>query len=96
MIELTPREIRGIGYNRYFNTKGRMGIGLGLIALSLAVAIVFTELTDKYISDVLQMVVGAIIVILGFIYYVNVMRHADKEGKKFLEQWRKEKQEVKP
>ncbi len=94
MIELTPKEVEGIGYNRYFSKK-RLWWSYGLILISLAVAIGFMALTQDKINDIAQSAIGVVIMLGGFSYYIRILFKASKEGKKLLAEWQKEKVEAK-
>lgn len=89
MEDITLKEIENIGFSRYARAKGRMWWAIGEMCLAILVAWGISELPlSKIIRGALTLVVMA----LGFAYYLKLfLWDAPKAGKKFREEYEKER-----
>lgn len=91
MIELTDKEIKSIGFNRYFYKARKYWLSITLIVIGFTLTLIFTKYTDNKMNDYIQGLIGLVIFFAFFIPFLKRLTNSEKEGKKFLEQWKKEK-----
>lgn len=93
MIEFTPREITAIGERRWLKQSNRILKSIGALVLALAVALALSVALKGKISPTLVSLIMILVILLGFGYYFKVfIRDSEKAGKKFLEEYQKERQ----
>ena len=88
MLELTPKEIQNVGYDRYLREKGRYWKATIYTGVALVVVFVF----DKFVPKPLRSYVDVGLLLCSAIPFLKLIIYdATKAGKRFREEWEKER-----
>lgn len=92
MLELTPKEIETAGYNRYMKEKRRLVWTVVVLAVGLALGLLLVSVLPKTMNRYAKGIIEILPMLAGFGYYYKVVfMDATKAGKKFQEEWEKER-----